>query len=208
MTVNLYNIEAKTTDKIELSDRVWNAPWNPDLVKFALDAQVASDRDNLAHAKGRGEVSGGGKKPWRQKGTGRARHGSTRSPIWVGGGVAHGPNKETVYAKKINQKMKQAAIFSILSKKLAEGEVKFVDSLALKEAKTKEAAKIVSNLSGNSTLIIPGTENKNIYRAAANIEKVKSLDPRSLNVYELLKYKNILVEKDAVDAIDNHYHAI
>ncbi len=209
MTVDLYNIEAKNIDKIDLPDRVWSAPWNPDLVKAALDAQVASARQNLAHAKGRGEVSGGGKKPWRQKGTGRARHGSIRSPIWKGGGVAHGPTKDKVYGKKVNQKVRQAAIFSVLSKKLEEGEIKFIDAINVPESKTKHVAKIVSVFSEKkNALIIPGVSNKNIYRASANIEKVKSLDPRSLNVYDLLKYKNILVEKDAVAAIDSHYHAV
>lgn len=209
MTVDLYNIEAKSIDKIELPDRVWSAPWNPDLVKSALDAQVASARPTLAHAKGRGEVSGGGKKPWRQKGTGRARHGSIRSPIWKGGGVAHGPTKDKVFGKKINQKMKQAAIFSVLSKKLEDGEVRFVDSISVPEPKTKHVAKIVSVFSEKkNALIIPGVSNKNVYRASGNIPKVKSLDPRSLNVYDLLKYKNILVEKDAVSAIDSHYHAV
>lgn len=209
MTVDLYNNEAKSIDKIELPDRVWSAPWNPDLVKAALDAQVASARQNLAHAKGRGEVSGGGKKPWRQKGTGRARHGSIRSPIWKGGGVAHGPTKEKIFEKKINQKMKQAAIFSVLSRKLEEGEVRFVDSIALPEPKTKHVAKIVSVFSEKkNALIIPAVSNKNVYQASGNIPKVKSLDPRSLNVYDLLKYKNILVEKDAVAAIDSHYHAV
>jgi large subunit ribosomal protein L4 len=208
MTAELHNNSAEITGKIDLPDRVFAAAWNPDLVKQALDAQMNNARDPIAHTKGRGEVRGGGKKPWRQKGTGKARHGSIRSPIWKGGGVAHGPTNERIFAVKINQKMKQAAIFSVLSKKLEEGELKIVDSLSIAEPKTKLVFKmILPFVEKPNALIIPSLENKNIYRASANINKVKSIDPRSLNVYDLLCYKNILLEKDAVQIIDNHYHA-
>lgn len=206
MKVALYDNLAKVTGETELPDRVFAAKWNPDLVKQALDAQLANSREPIAHAKGRGEVRGGGKKPWRQKGTGRARHGSIRSPIWRGGGVAHGPTNEKVFARKINKKMKQAAIFSALSKKLADGELKVVESLAVSEPKTKLAAKTIFAF-GKSALVIPSSENKNIYRASSNIPKVKSLDPKSLNVYDILCYKNVLLEKEAIEAINTHYHA-
>ena len=190
-----------------MPDRIFAVKWNPDLVSQALNAQLANARESLAHAKGRGEVSGGGKKPWRQKGTGRARHGSIRSPIWRGGGVAHGPSKDKIFAVKINKKMKQAAIFSVLSKKLSEGELKVVESLAVSEPKTKLAAKMIGVFS-KSALVIPSSENKNIYRASANIPKIKSLGAESLNVYDLLCYKNVLLEKGAVELIDKHYHAV
>jgi len=206
MKAELYDNSAKVRGDIDLPDRVFAAKWNPDLVKQALDAQLANSREPLAHAKGRGEVRGGGKKPWRQKGTGRARHGSIRSPIWRGGGVAHGPTNEKVFAVKINRKMKQAAIFSALSKKLADGELKVIESLAISEPKTKLAAKAIYAFS-KSALVIPSPENKSLYRASANIPKVKSLDAKSLNVYDLLCYKDILLEKGAVEAIDTHYHA-
>jgi len=147
MKAELYDNSAKVKGDIDLPDRVFAAKWNPDLVKQALDAQLANSREPLAHAKGRGEVRGGGKKPWRQKGTGRARHGSIRSPIWRGGGVAHGPTNEKIFAVKINKKMKQAAIFSALSKKLADGELKVVESLAISEPKTKLAAKAIHSFS-------------------------------------------------------------
>ena len=209
MNIDLYDNSAKVIGKTDIPERVFSVSWNPDLVKQALDAQLANARQPLAHTKGRGEVRGGGKKPWRQKGTGRARHGSIRSPIWRGGGVAHGPTNEKVFAVKINKKMKQAAIFSVLSKKLSDGEVKVVESLAVSEPKTKFIAKIISAfMEKPSALIVPSKENKNVYRASANLPKVKSLDPRSLNVYDLMRYKNILLEKDAVAAIDEHYHAI
>jgi len=209
MTAELYDNSAKVTGKVDLPDRIFSAPWRPDVVHQALVAQQNNARKPLAHAKGRSEVSGGGKKPWRQKGTGRARHGSIRSPIWKGGGVTHGPNKEKVFAVKINKKMKQAAIFSILSKKIAEGELKIVESLAISEPKTKLVAEMVAPFSKKTNaLIIPSDNNKNVFRASANIPKVKSLDAKSLNVYDLLCYKNILLEKGAIETIDKHYHAV
>ena len=210
MTTDLYNNSAEVIDKVEVPDRVFGTSWNPDLVKQALDAQLANARQPLAHTKTRGEVSGGGKKPWKQKGTGRARHGSTRSPIWKGGGVAFGPRNDKVFAVKINKKMKQTAIFSVLSKKLMDGEVKFVDSMAIAEPKTKLASVLIGAFSGKTlnALLVPSSSNKNIYRASSNIQKVKSLDPKSLNIYDLLKYKNILIEKDAVASINDHYHAV
>ncbi|MDD4931024.1 MAG: 50S ribosomal protein L4 [Candidatus Colwellbacteria bacterium] len=210
MTTDLYNNSAKVIDKVELPDRVFGTSWNPDLVKQALDAQIANVRKPLAHTKDRSEVSGGGKKPWKQKGTGRARHGSIRSPIWKGGGVAHGPTKDKVFAVKINRKMKQVAIFSVLSKKFSDGEIRVVDSMAVAEPKTRLVSGIVRAFSEKtpSALIIPSASNKNVYRASSNIPKVKSLDPKSLNVLDLLKYKNILIEKDAVASINDHYHAI
>ncbi len=207
MITEVYNNLAKSSGTINLSDRIFAAKWNPDLVHQALQAQLANSRDNVAHAKGRGEVRGGGKKPWRQKGTGRARHGSIRSPIWRGGGVAHGPTKNKIFAVKINKKMKQAAMFSVLSKKLADGDLKIVESLAIAEPKTKLAVNAIYNFSKNA-LIIPAVDNKNIYRASANIPKIKSIGPKSLNVYDLLRYKNILLEKEAVATIENHYHAV
>jgi len=206
MLTELYNNSADAIGKIDLPDRIFAVRWNPDLVKQALDAQLANSRANIAHAKGRGEVRGGGRKPWKQKGTGRARHGSIRSPIWKGGGVAHGPTNQKVFAVKINKKMKQAAIFSALSKKLTDGELKVVESLAITEPKTKLAAKTIYVFAKNA-LIIPAISNKNIYRASANIPKVKSISPKSLNIYDILCYKNILLEKEAIEAIDNHYHA-
>jgi len=206
MLTELYNNSANAIGKIDLPDRIFAVRWNPDLVKQALDAQLANSRVNIAHAKGRGEVRGGGRKPWRQKGTGRARHGSIRSPIWKGGGVAHGPTNQKIFAVKINKKMKQAAIFSALSKKLTDGELKVIESLAITEPKTKLATKTIYVFAKNA-LIIPAVSNKNIYRASANIPKVKSISPKSLNIYDILCYKNILLEKEAIEVIDNHYHA-
>ncbi|MCL4406392.1 MAG: 50S ribosomal protein L4 [Patescibacteria group bacterium] len=211
MKADLYNAKMEVIDKVEIPDRIFGYPWKPDLVKQALDTQEKNSRKPFAHAKGRGEVSGGGKKPWRQKGTGRARHGSTRSPIWKGGGVSHGPKKERDYSVKLNQKMRQAAMFSVLARKLQDNEVKFVDSLTIAEPKTKMLHAHLKAFFGKKTpnaLLIPEAGNKNIHRASANLPKVKSLGPKDLNVYDLMKFKEIFIEKNAIEAIDSHYHAV
>lgn len=212
MKAELINLQNEKVGEIDLPEEIFNQKWNPVLVKQVLDAQIVNSRKNLAHAKTRAEVSGGGKKPWRQKGTGRARHGSIRSPIWVGGGKAHGPTKEEIFSKKINKKMKRLAIFSALSKKLKDNEIKFFDSLNISEPKTKiifSYLKNILNLSKKSkkadVLFIPESENKNIYKAARNILKTKVLDPKSLNVYDLLNYKNIFIDKNSLQTIIKHY---
>lgn len=208
---DIYDKQAKKIGEIELPDRLFARPWNPDLVHQALRVQTANQRVNIAHAKGRGEVRGGGKKPWQQKGTGRARHGSIRSPIWVGGGVTHGPTKEKKLGLKLNQKMRQGAIFSILSRRLNEGEIKIVDSFPV-ELKTKNLAAFLSHFlnSKPNTLLISGVSEagKKIDQATHNLPGVKTLDPKSLNVYDLLRYKNILVEKEALPVMEKHYHAV
>jgi len=210
MKTDVYNNQAKKVGTVDLPDRIFRHPWNPDLVHQAVRVQTANKRSNFAHAKDRGEKRGGGKKPWRQKGTGRARHGSIRSPIWRGGGVTHGPSNERKFSLRINKKMRQGAMFAILSRKLKDGEIKVVDSLKIDEPKTKKLWEVLKNFAEgkDSFLIIPDTENSNVYQASRNLERTKSLDPRSLNAYDLLKYKQILVEKDAVPKIDKHYHAV
>ncbi|MBI2506779.1 MAG: 50S ribosomal protein L4 [Candidatus Colwellbacteria bacterium] len=209
MMADLYNKEAKVIGEIEVPDRLFNCPWNPDLVHQALRVQEANKRTVVAHAKGRGEVSGGGKKPWRQKGTGRARHGSTRSPIWVGGGVTHGPTAEKKFSLKLNQKMRQAAIFAILSLRLKKGEVKIVDSLSISEPKTKLLMKTLTHFLGdkpNVLLVLAAPDN--LPRASYNLSAVKTLDPKSLNVYDLLRYKYVLLEKEVIPILEAHYHAV
>ncbi len=209
MRADLYDKNGKVVSQVELPNRLFARPWNPDLVHQALKVQAANKRTSVAHVKDRGEVSGGGKKPWQQKGTGRARHGSTRSPIWVGGGVTHGPTPERKFTLKINQKMRQAAIFAILSERLKEGEIKIIESFSIDEPKTKLLSSALSQFFGEkpSALLILSAPN-NVPLASHNLEKVKALDPKSLNVYDLLRYKHILVEKDAVPMIEAHYHAI
>lgn len=200
MKAEIYNLKGETTGEIDLKDEIFARPWNADLVHQVLLAQAANRRQPWAHTKNRGEVSGGGRKPWRQKHIGRARHGSIRSPLWIGGGVAHGPRNERVFAKKINGKMLRAAIAAVLSKRLADKEIKIVESLNLDAPKTKI---LIGNLKPffaekPNALLVPSPENKNIYKASRNVPKLKALDPKSLNVEDLLKYNQILIDKNAL----------
>lgn len=206
MKTDIFNQKNEKIGEVDLSDRIFAVKWNPDLVHQILTAQLANRREPWAHTKTRGEVSGGGKKPWKQKGTGRARHGSIRSPLWVGGGVAFGPRKERNYAKKINKKMNRLAIFSSLSKKLKDNELKIIDKFDAASNKTKEWNKILKNLINSklSVLIIAAAKN-NIHRAISNIPKTDAIGSHSLNVYDLLKRKNILMEKGAVEEIEKYY---
>jgi len=206
MKTDLYNKGGEKIGDVEVSDKLFGAKWNADLVHQALRVQETNRRERIAHAKDRGEVRGGGKKPWRQKGTGHARHGSIRSPLWPGGGRTHGPNKEKVYSLSIPQRMRQAAMFAIFSKRLEEGEIKVVDSLGVTEPKTKLLKDALKNLSPReNALIIVDPANKAVFGASGNMEKVKVTDPRALNVYDLLRYGVVIIEQGALETIDNHY---
>ncbi len=207
MKIDVYNQQNDKVDKVDLPERIFGVEWNPDLVHQALLTQLANSRLPWAHAKGRGEVRGGGKKPWKQKGTGRARHGSIRSPIWKGGGVTFGPLKEKKFAKKINKKMKRLAIFSVLSKKVKDNELKVIDEFKIDAKKTKEWGKILKNISNpkSSALLIPVAAKRNIHQAVVNIKNIKAISPYSLNVYDLAKYKDIVLEKGAIEEIEKHY---
>ncbi len=210
MQADIYNWENKKVDTLELPE-VFNTRWSPALVQQVLLAQLANRREPWSYVKGRGEVRGGGRKPWRQKGTGRARHGSIRSPLWIGGGKAHAPTKERNYTQKVNKKMRRTAILSILSRRLRDGELKIFDDLSVAEPKTKVLAGKLKAVLGNKTLrkpdvlLVPAGENKNIFRAASNIPKTKAIGPESLNVYDLLNYKAIWLDKRAVEVVAKHY---
>ena len=199
MKTQVYNLKGDAVGEIELSDKIFAREWNSDLVHQALITQEANRRIPWAHAKGRGEVRGGGIKPWKQKHTGRSRQGSIRSPIWKGGGVSHGPVSERDFSKKINKKMLRAAIYSVLSKKLSDGQLKVVDSLDLEAPKTKLLFGAIKNYL--PALLVPSTKNKMISRASRNISRTKSLNGASLNVADLLKYKNILLDQKAIAEI-------
>ncbi len=198
--VNKHN---KKVGEIDLPDKIFKAGWNPALVHQVLVAENANRRKPYAAVKNRSEVKGGGKKPWAQKGLGRARHGSIRSPIWVGGGVTHGPKSGRDFGKKVNKKMKRAAIHSVLSRKASEGEVKIIDELNLADQKTKSFAGILKNFfeTRTSLLVVPGKENKTVTRAARNIPKTKVTLADSLNISDCLNHKNIFFEKEAVKEI-------
>ncbi len=199
MKIPLYNLKGETVGETEVSDDIFGRRWNGALVKQVLLAQQANRRQPLAHTKTRGEVSGGGRKPWRQKHTGRARHGSIRSPIWKGGGVTHGPRKERDFSQKVNRKMRRTAIHAALSRKLRDGELRVIDSLAASSPKTKDFAPLVQPY--RSALLVPSQANKLIFRVSRNIPKMYALRPQSLNVEDILKYKNVLIEQGAVAEI-------
>ena len=204
MKVDLFNQQNKKIGETELPEKIFSVKWNPDLVHQVLTVQLANRRKTLADTKDRSEVSGGGRKPWRQKGTGRARHGSSRSPLWRGGGITFGPLKERKFTRKINKKMKQLAVLGILSKKLSDQEIKIVDNLKLENHQTKNLAELVKKFISSSQetlLLIPAEENKNIYRAAGNLARVGVLNPESLNVYDLLKYRRILLDQGAIKGL-------
>jgi len=205
MKVDLYNITGEKSGSVEIADAIFAKQWNADLVHQAVTAQMANKRLPWAHAKGRGEVRGGGKKPWKQKGTGRARHGSIRSPIWKGGGASHGPVKTRDFSQKLNKKMARAALHSTLSRKLVDGDLKFIDKIPA-TGKTKEMfsslrgfLKVKSGLP--STVIIYSSKDGLVLRSARNITKVKILSGSSLNIVDILNAKNILVDQAAIAEI-------
>ena len=202
----IYNIEGKKIGTVNLSERVFGVRWNADLVKQVADSLLSTKRKNVAHTKDRGEVRGGGKKPWRQKGTGRARHGSIRSPIWVGGGVTGGPRNEKNFYRKISKKMRIKALYTILSQKLRDKEILFVDSIALSEPKTKIAVRILKSLSditgfknifskkNNATVVAMSGKNKMTERAFDNLGNIEVVEARNLNPLLLLEYKYLIIE--------------
>lgn len=208
MKVDIYNKKGEIVDKIDLPEKIFNVKWNPILVHQVFVAMQSNQRKPIAHAKDRGEVSGGGKKPWRQKGTGRARHGSIRSPIWIGGGVTFGPLKEKNYQKKINKKAKQSALFSALSKKLADGEIKIIEDFKIDEAKTKEMTKILllflNKEKKNQGLLILPKSDKNIIRATRNLPFAQATIIDNLNLIDVLKYKNLLFMSKAIDKLNKN----
>ena len=214
MNADVYNLKNEKVGTMELPENVFGVRWNPVLVKQVLEAQQANSRDPWAHAKDRSEVRGGGKKPWRQKGTGRARHGSIRSPLWVGGGKAHGPRKERDYSQGVNKKMKRSALFSALSRKAKDGEVKIFESLAVDAPKTKVLASVLAALLNMKktakrydVLLVDSAANKNLFRASLNLQKTKTIDAASLNVLDVLNHKNLFLGKEAVAMIAKHYKA-
>jgi len=199
MRAKVYNLKGEVVKETDLNDAIFLRPWNSDLVYQALRIQTANRRHPLAHAKNRAEVSGGGRKPWKQKGTGRARQGSIRSPIWKGGGVTHGPTKEKIFARKLNKKMLRGAIHSVLAKRFKLEELKIIDSLEPQNPKTKEMFRsLKAFLKNPNALLVTATGQKNIHLASRNIPKVKDIRASSLNVEDLLKYKNILIEEKAL----------
>lgn len=210
MELKIYNQEGKETGKIKLPEKVFGLAWNQDLVHQVMIGMQANQRKGTAHTKTRADVRGGGKKPWRQKGTGRARHGSIRSPIWRGGGVTFGPTKEKVYAQKINQKMKRKALLVALSQKARDHEILILDDLKLKNPKTKEAAIVLKSLSKikgfekltgkkNTALILIKDKNEQLKRSFRNLAGVLFNEVRNLNLLDALTYKYIILSKSSLE---------
>ncbi len=205
MTAPLYNQEGKTIGEITLPAPLFEKKWNPDLVHRVALAMLSNARMPVAHSKDRGEVRGGGKKPWKQKGTGRARHGSTRSPIWIGGGVTHGPRNERNYTLKVNKRERRAALLTALSQKARDNEVIFVDALSISKGKTRSAAAILRSLAqataykelvykkGNRALIAIPAREESVVRAFRNIPVVQTETVQNLSVADLLAYKYLVI---------------
>ena len=214
--VAVYNIEGKEVETMELNDAVFGVEINEHLVHMAVVQQLANKRQGTQSAKTRSEVSGGGRKPWRQKGTGHARQGSTRSPQWTGGGVVFAP-KPRDYSMKMNKREKAMAIKSALTSKVNDSKLVVVDNFNVDEVKTKKVATILNNLNANKALIVTNGKNENLVLSATNIPTVRtssievlnnedSREVRStINVYDIMKYDTLVVTKDAVAAIEEVY---
>lgn len=202
----VYSMEGKKVKSIKLPEKVFDQKLNASLVKQVVDSLLSSRRKPVAHTKDRSEVRGGGKKPWKQKGTGRARHGSTRSPIWVGGGVTFGPRNEKNFDRKVSKKMRAKALHNILSQKLRDGEILFVDKAELTDPKTKSAIAILQNLSkvegfgdifskkNNAAVIALSLKDKKTERAFQNLGNIEMIEARNINPLLLLQYKYLVIE--------------
>ena len=205
MKTAVYDNKGKQKDEITLPEEIFGLPWKANLVHEVVTLMRGNARAGTAHAKTRGEVSGGGKKPWQQKGTGRARHGSIRSPIWIGGGVAHGPRSDKNYERKINKKTKKKALYTLLSRKLKDGEVLFIEGVSFKEPKTQEAAGMLAALSrvkgfeklaykkGNRAIIFNPEKNDAFIKSFRNIGTVATEELRNMNPLDLINYEYVVI---------------
>ena len=202
--VSVYNIEGKEVGSIELNDAVFGVEVNEHLVHMAVVNHLANNRQGTQSAKTRSEVSGGGRKPWRQKGTGHARQGSTRSPQWTGGGVVFAP-KPRDYSFKMNKKEKRIALLSALSSKVADNKIVVLDAFNLDEVKTKKFAEVMSNLKVDKALVVIEGENKNVVLSGRNIPTVKVSATNEINTYDVLKYETLVVTKAAVEKLEEVY---
>ncbi|MBL7150095.1 MAG: 50S ribosomal protein L4 [Candidatus Pacebacteria bacterium] len=203
MKITVYNQEGKEIGQTIIPKEIFDIPINSDLVHQVVISQMAIRRKVIAHTKTRAEVRGGGRKPWRQKGTGRARAGSIRSPIWRGGGVTFGPTTEKVFKKRIPKKMRRKALFMVLSAKAKESLLLVLDNLKIEKPKTKSIAEILNKLflkKGSGLVVLPRMD-KNIIKATKNIPRVSTVQAKDLNVLDLLCYKYIMIPKEAIKVI-------
>ena len=202
--VSVYNMEGKEVGTIELNDAVFGVEVNEHLVHMAVVAQLANKRQGTQKAKTRSEVSGGGRKPWRQKGTGHARQGSTRAPQWTGGGVVFAPTPRD-YSFKLNKKEKQLALKSALTSRVAEEKIFVLDALKMDEVKTKKFQAVLDALKVNKALVVLEENDQNVILSARNIPNVKTAQTNTINVYDILKYDTLVITKDAVSKIEEVY---
>ena len=203
-TLAVYSTDGKEVEKIDLSDNIFGVEINETLVHKAVVTYLANNRQGTQSALTRAEVSGGGKKPWRQKGTGHARQGSTRSPQWTGGGVVFAP-KPRDYSKKMNKRERQIALFSALTSKVQDEKMIVVDELSMDAPKTSAFAEILKNLKAESALVVTKDKNDNVVLSARNIPDVATTVSTSINVYDILKYDSLIITKDAARAIEEVY---
>ena len=202
--VTVYNMEGNEDGTMELNDAVFGVEINEHLVHLAVVRQLANNRQGTQKAKTRSEVSGGGRKPWRQKGTGHARQGSIRAPQWTGGGVVFAPVPRD-YEVKMNKKERRAALKSALTSKVQENKLVVVDSLALAEAKTKEMQKVLTNLKADKALVVTADDDQKVVLSARNIADVQTATVNTINVYDVMKHNTVVVTKDAVASIEEVY---
>ena len=202
--VTVYNMEGNEVGTMELNDAVFGVEINEHLVHLAVVRQLANNRQGTQKAKTRSEVSGGGRKPWRQKGTGHARQGSIRAPQWTGGGVVFAPVPRD-YEVKMNKKERRAALKSALTSKVQENKLVVVDSLALAEAKTKEMQKVLTNLKADKALVVTADDDQKVVLSARNIADVPTATVNTINVYDVMKHNTVVVTKDAVASIEEVY---
>ena len=208
MKIDTYNQEGKKIGQSDLPKEVFEKEFNSDLVHQVIVGMQSSRRQVIAHTKDRGEVRGGGKKPWRQKGTGRARHGSIRSPIWIGGGVTFGPTKERNFKKKVPLKMKRNALKCVLSQKLRDKEIFIIEELKIEEPKTKTIYNILKNLFEKikkeeikNLLIVSDKKDAQLVRAIKNIPNIDVIEARNLNALDIVSYKDLLITKKSIKTI-------
>lgn len=212
LKIKVYNQSAEAVKDLELNDKVFGVKASNELLHQAVVAQQANGRQVLAHTKDRSEVSGGGKKPWKQKGTGRARAGSSRSPLWIGGGITFGPRSNRNFKVKINQKMKQKALFMALSDKIATSSLVVIDNLQMPEYKTKKfntvlngLEKKVLNTTRRDILIVNDAKDEKTLNSGRNLKGVKIINLENINLLDILNYKNLLLTEGGVKALSDRY---
>ncbi len=203
-TISVINTDGKEVETLELNDKIFGATINEAIVHKAVVATLANRRQGTQSALTRSEVRGGGRKPWRQKGTGHARQGSIRAPQWTGGGIVFAP-KPRDYATKINKKEARLALFSVLTSKLADSKLIVVDELSMDAPKTSEFAKILSNINASKALVVTEERDNNVVLSARNIPDVETADRTSVNVYDILKHDSLVFTKDAIKALEEVY---